>query len=101
MARFKADPENAGKVLDSGLWRYTRHPNYFGDFCVWWGVYLIAVSGGAVWWTVVGPVVMSGFLMFISGVALLERDLKTRKPEYTSYIERTSAFVPWPPRETA
>ena len=97
LARFKSKPENNGKVLDEGLWRYTRHPNYFGDFCVWWGLYLVAIGGGAPWWTAIGPLVMSGFLMFLSGVTLLEKDLKQRKPDYADYIERTNAFFPGPP----
>jgi steroid 5-alpha reductase family enzyme len=96
LARFKANPENQGKVLDRGLWRYTRHPNYFGDFLVWWGIYLIALAGGA-WWTLVGPLVMSWLLTRISGVTLLERSIDSRRPDYASYQKRTSAFFPWPP----
>jgi len=97
LARFKADPANAGRVLQSGLWRYTRHPNYFGDFLVWWGFYLVAAAGGA-WWTVFSPLLMSVLLMKVSGVALLERSIAERRPEYRDYIERTNAFFPWPPR---
>ncbi|QEG36856.1 DUF1295 domain-containing protein [Bythopirellula goksoeyrii] len=96
LARFKRLPANKGKVLDTGLWRYTRHPNYFGDFCVWWGIYLIAVAGGA-WWTIASPVVMSFFLMKVSGVALLESTIVERRPEYQEYIEKTNAFFPGPP----
>lgn len=97
LARFKADPANAGRVMDRGLWRYTRHPNYFGDFLVWWGLWLVAVSvpGGA--WTIVGPVVMSVLLMRVSGVPLLEKSLRRRRPDYEDYCRRTSAFFPWPP----
>ena len=73
LARFKLDETNSNRVLDTGLWRYTRHPNYFGDFVVWWGLFLISVAQSGVWWTVVGPVVMSIFLMKISGVTLLEK----------------------------
>ncbi|MCS6946496.1 MAG: DUF1295 domain-containing protein [Steroidobacteraceae bacterium] len=97
LARFKADPANRGKVMDRGLWRYTRHPNYFGDCCVWWGFYLLAVGAGA-WWSLPGPVLMTVLLLRVSGVALLERDLGARRPGYADYIERTSAFFPWPPR---
>jgi steroid 5-alpha reductase family enzyme len=97
LARFKADPDNRGKVMSSGLWRYTRHPNYFGDFCVWWGFYVIAVSAGA-WWALPGPVVMTVFLLKVSGVALLEKDIGERRPKYRDYIERTNAFFPGPPR---
>lgn len=97
LARFKADPANRGRVLDQGLWRYTRHPNYFGDFVVWWGLFLIAVSAGAPW-TVFGPVVMSVLLIRVSGAALLERTITDRRPEYAAYIRRTSGFFPRPPR---
>ncbi|MCA8996965.1 MAG: DUF1295 domain-containing protein [Planctomycetaceae bacterium] len=97
LAKFKGRPENEGKVLDQGLWRYTRHPNYFGDFCVWWGFYLIAIGQGAAWWTAVGPILMSIFLMKFSGVGLLEKSLKVDKPEYEAYIQRTNAFFPWIP----
>lgn len=93
LAEFKSDPTNQGKVLDSGLWRYTRHPNYFGDFCVWWGLFLIAAAGGA-WWTVFSPLVMSFFLCKVSGVAMLESTISDRRPEYADYIRRTSAFFP-------
>lgn len=98
LAAFKRDPANRGKVMDRGLWRYTRHPNYFGDFCVWWGIWLIALPGGSAWWTVVGPLVMSTLLIRVSGAALLERSLTKRREGYADYIARTSAFFPWPPR---
>lgn len=97
LARFKADPANAGRVMDKGLWRYTRHPNYFGDFCVWWGIYLVAADGGA-WWTILSPVVMSLLLMKVSGVALLEGTIAERRPAYAEYQARTNAFFPGPPR---
>jgi steroid 5-alpha reductase family enzyme len=97
LARFKADPSNTGKVLDSGLWRYTRHPNYFGDFCIWWGLYLVAVAGGG-WWAVAGPLLMSVLLMRVSGVTLLEKDISERRPAYRDYVQRTNAFFPGPPR---
>ena len=97
LARFKADPANRGKVMDRGLWRYTRHPNYFGDFCVWWGFYLIAASAGA-WWTLPGPLLMSVLLMRVSGVTLLEKDIGERRPAYADYVRRTNAFFPGPPR---
>jgi steroid 5-alpha reductase family enzyme len=97
LARFKADPANRGRVLDRGLWRYTRHPNYFGDFLVWWGLFAIAAAAGA-WWTVFGPVLMSVLLLRVSGVALLERTIAERRPGYEAYVRRTSAFFPRPPR---
>ncbi|MBM3666254.1 MAG: DUF1295 domain-containing protein [Actinobacteria bacterium] len=98
LARFKADPANRGEVMDRGLWRYTRHPNYFGDFCVWWGIWLVALASGGAWWTVVGPVVMSLLLIRVSGAALLERSLSDSRPGYADYVARTSGFIPMPPR---
>jgi steroid 5-alpha reductase family enzyme len=100
LARFKADPSNQGKVMDRGLWRYTRHPNYFGDFCVWWGLYLIAAAGGA-GWTVVGPILMSALLIRYSGAGLLEKTIGTRRPGYDDYARRTNGFFPGPPRKAA
>ena len=97
LARFKADPASAGRVMDRGLWRYTRHPNYFGDFCVWWGFYAIALAAGA-WWSIVGPVIMSVLLLRVSGVALLERHIGKRRPGYAEYVRRTNAFFPGPRR---
>lgn len=98
LARFKADPGNVGRVLDRGLWRLTRHPNYFGDFLVWWGIFFVAVSQSRAWWCVIGPVVMSIFLMRISGVTLLEKRLVESKSAYSDYIRRTNAFFPGPPK---
>lgn len=96
LARFKADPANRGQVMDRGLWRYTRHPNYFGDFCVWWGLFLIAASTGALW-AAIGPLVMSVLLMRVSGVPMLERGMEKRRPGYAEYVRRTNAFFPWKP----
>jgi steroid 5-alpha reductase family enzyme len=98
LARFKADPANDGRVMDRGLWRYTRHPNYFGDACVWWGIGLVAAESGTGVWGLIGPVVMTVLLLKVSGVALLERSLSKRKPEYAAYVARTSVFVPRPPK---
>lgn len=98
LARFKADPANDGQVMDQGFWRYTRHPNYFGDFCVWWGIGLVAAETGPGRWGLVGPLVMTVFLLRVSGVAMLERDIGQRRPEYADYIDRTSAFFPLPPK---
>lgn len=97
LRRFRGEPSNRGRVLDSGLWRYSRHPNYFGDAVLWWGLWLVAVGGGA-WWSVVGPVLMIFLLVKVSGVALLERSLMESRPGYADYARRTSAFVPWPRR---
>jgi steroid 5-alpha reductase family enzyme len=98
LARFKADPANAGKVMDRGLWRYTRHPNYFGDSCVWWGISLTVLVHPAGLVGVVGPLLMTLFLVRVSGKALLERRMKRSRPDYDAYIERTSGFFPLPPR---
>jgi steroid 5-alpha reductase family enzyme len=96
LAHFKADPANRGRVMNTGLWRYTRHPNYFGDFCVWWGFFLIALSAGG-WWAIVSPLLMSVLLIKVSGAALLEKDIAERRPDYRDYIARTPAFFPgWP-----
>ena len=98
LASFKAAPSNRGRVLDQGLWRYTRHPNYFGEACIWWAFYLFALSAGA-WWSIVGPVVVTFLLLRVSGVALLEKDIGERRPAYRDYIERTNAFFPGPPKK--
>lgn len=98
LARFRKDPANAQKVLDTGLWRYSRHPNYFGNFAIWWGFFLIALSAGA-WWTVISPLLMTVLLLKVSGVALLEKDISGRRPEYQQYIRRTNAFFPGLPRD--
>jgi len=98
LARFKADPASAGQVMDRGLWRYTRHPNYFGDACVWWGLAIIAAETTLGRWGLVGAVVMTVLLRRVSGVTLLERSLVRRRPGYLDYTARTSPFLPRPPR---
>lgn len=100
LRRFKVDPANKGRVMDRGLWRYTRHPNYFGDFMVWWGIYLAALSTGGAWWTIIGPVVMSTLLIGVSGKRLLERYM-SKRPGYAHYVARTSGFFPLPPRRSS
>ena len=97
LARFKANPENAGKVMDQGLWRYTRHPNYFGETLIWWGIYLFAVSAGA-WWTIAGPLLITWLLLKFSGVVMLEETIVKRRPAYQNYISRTNAFFPGRPK---
>jgi len=101
LARFKRRPRSAAGVMDGGLWRYTRHPNYFGDCCVWWGLFLIAASTPLGVWTIASPIAMTFLLLRVSGVALLERSIGKRRPDYADYAARTSAFVPRPPRRTA
>jgi steroid 5-alpha reductase family enzyme len=100
MAAFKGDAANKGQVMDRGLWRYTRHPNYFGETCFWWGIWLIALAAGgaAAIWTGLSPALMTVLLLKVSGVALLEKDIVERRPAYRDYVARTNAFIPGPPR---
>jgi len=97
LQHFKSNPDNHGQVMDRGLWRFTRHPNYFGECSVWWGLFLLAISGGA-WWSILSPLLMTFLLLKFSGVALLEKDISQRRPAYQDYIRRTNAFIPWRPR---
>lgn len=97
LARFRRSETTEGQVLDSGLWRYTRHPNYFGEAVLWWGIYLLALSAGA-WWSVFAPLLMTVLLLRVSGVSLLEKDIADRRPAYRQYISQTNAFFPGRPR---
>ena len=97
LERFKKHRGTHGRVLDSGLWRYSRHPNYFGECCVWWGFGLMALGDGA-WWALASPLLMTILLLEVSGVAMLERDIGERRPEYARYVRETNAFVPGPRR---
>lgn len=97
LSRFKSNPDNKGKVLNTGVWRYSRHPNYFGESCVWWGFYLIALAAGA-WWSAPSALLMTLLLLKVSGVSLLEKDIAERRPEYTHYIKTTNAFIPGIPK---
>lgn len=96
LARFKR-AGGATAVLDRGLWRYSRHPNYFGEALLWWGYFLLAAAAGG-WWTVFAPLLMTFLLLRVSGVSLLEADIRERRPDYRRYVAHTSAFLPWPPR---
>jgi steroid 5-alpha reductase family enzyme len=96
LQRFRTDPANRGRVLDSGLWRYSRHPNYFGEATLWWGFGAMAAAAGASW-TLLAPALMTWLLLRVSGVTLLERTISPGRPEYGGYVRRTSAFLPWPP----
>jgi steroid 5-alpha reductase family enzyme len=100
LAKFKANPENRGKVMDRGLWAWTRHPNYFGDVCVWWGIWLMATSAPLAIIGIVGPIVMTFFLVKVSGVPMLEHSIAKRRPGYTEYVKRTSSFFPRPPKKS-
>lgn len=97
LAVFKSDPLNKGKILNKGFWRYTRHPNYFGDSAVWWGYGLICLSAGS-YIPVLGSILMTVLIIKVSGVALLEESLREKKPQYKEYIEKTSTFLPWLPK---
>ena len=95
LERFKNDPDSRGRVLDTGLGRYSRHPNYFGECCVWWGFGLMGLGAGA-WWSLASPLLITVLLLKVSGVSLLERDIGERRPEYARYVRETNAFVPGP-----
>ena len=99
LARFKDATGQEGKVMDQGLWRNSRHPNYFGEFCVWWGFYLVGLSADA-WWAIASPVLMTVLLLKVSGVALQEKDMTERRPDYREYMARTNAFFPGSRRQT-
>lgn len=98
LARFKADPSNKGNVLDSGFWKFSRHPNYFGDAAAWWGYGLISIAAGS-FLPALGSLLMTALIIKVSGVALLEKSLVSDKPGYREYVERTSAFIPWFPKK--
>jgi steroid 5-alpha reductase family enzyme len=99
LSKFKNNPASKGKVLNTGFWRYTRHPNYFGDACVWWGFALFSVAAGS-YMPVLGSVLMTFLLLKVSGVSLLEKTLKITKPGYDSYIRNTNSFFPWFPKKS-
>ncbi len=98
LARFKSDPETKGGIMQSGLWKYTRHPNYFGESVMWWGIFIIALNAAYGWTAVISPVVITFLLLKVSGVSLLERDY-SGSPEYLDYVRRTNAFIPWFPKK--
>jgi steroid 5-alpha reductase family enzyme len=100
LTRFRNDPASKGQVLDSGLWRYTRHPNYFGDACVWWGISLVSFDAWPGILTVLSPLAMTWLLARGTGKPLLEKDMASRRPDYADYVRRTSGFVPLPPKKT-
>lgn len=98
LARFKKNPENKGKVLNTGFWKYTRHPNYFGDSAVWWSFGIFSIAAGS-YWTIIGSVMMTLLIIKVSGVAILERSLNDTKPHYRDYIQKTNSFFPWFPKK--
>ena len=99
LARFKADPANRGRVMDQGLWAYSRHPNYFGECLIWWGFFLITLSTPDSWWTVISPLTITAVLLKMTGIPLTEANIVKTRPEYKDYMKRTSAFLPWFPRK--
>lgn len=101
LARFKSRPSNAGKVMDQGLWAYSRHPNYFGETLVWWGFYLMALNELKNGWVMVSPLLITLLLLKVSGVTLLEKTITDRRPDYAAYRRRTPAFIPWFPKKDA
>lgn len=98
LAQFKKDKKNKGKVLNTGFWKYTRHPNYFGDSAVWWAYALFSIAAGS-YWQIIGSVIMTLLIIKVSGVALLEKTLNNTKPQYREYIEKTNSFFPWFPKK--
>lgn len=99
LARFKADPTNKGRVMDQGLWAYSRHPNYFGESLMWWGVFLIALTTPAGWWTIISPILITAVLLKMTGVTLMEKSIVHTRPGYSDYIARTNTFFPWFPKK--
>jgi steroid 5-alpha reductase family enzyme len=99
LARFKADPANKGQVMDQGLWAYSRHPNYFGECLIWWGIFLIALSTPNSWWTIISPLIITAVLLKMTGIPLMEKAIVDTRPGYRDYIRRTPAFFPWFPKK--
>lgn len=99
LTRFRKRRRSHEDVCDVGLWSSSRHPNYFGETVLWWGLFVMALGAGAPWWTAIGPATITFLLLRVSGVTLLEKGLKKRKPAYADYARRTSAFIPWPPKQ--
>jgi len=98
LARFKADPAQKGRVMDQGLWAYSRHPNYFGECLIWWGIFLIALATPSSFWTIISPMIITTVLLKMTGVTLMEKAIVHTRPGYRDYIARTNAFVPWFPK---
>ena len=99
LSRFKSDPESEGKVMNQGLWAYSRHPNYFGEAMIWWGIFLISFASPNSWWTVISPLVITTVLLKMTGIPLTEKSIAERRPGYSDYVKRTNAFFPWFPRK--
>jgi len=100
LRQFKKNPDNKGKVLRTGLWAWSRHPNYFGEAVLWWGLFLIACAVEGVIYTIISPILMTFLLVRVSGVRMLDGILKDTKPAYADYMASTSSFIPWPPKNS-
>jgi steroid 5-alpha reductase family enzyme len=100
LSRFLANPQNKGKIMRQGLWAYSRHPNYFGESLIWWGIYIITLAAPGTAWGVIGPATITFLLLRVSGVPMLEKSMLAERPEYKAYLEETSAFFPWFPKKT-
>jgi len=98
LASFRMDPANKGKVMDKGLWGWSRHPNYFGEAVLWWGCFVIGFAASHMWWLILSPILVTALLLQVSGIALMEESIDQRRPGYADYKRRVSAFVPWPPK---
>jgi steroid 5-alpha reductase family enzyme len=101
LSAFRADPASKGKVLDRGLWGWSRHPNYFGETAMWWGYFVIGFSASHMWWLILAPLLLTFLLLQVSGVVLMEDGIDMRRPGYAAYRERVSTFLPWPPKKDA
>ena len=99
LARFKSNPANKGKVMDQGLWAFSRHPNYFGEFLIWWGLFLVTLATPDNWWTVCSPLIVTMVLLKMTGIPLTEKAITSTRPGYEAYVKRTNAFIPWFPKE--
>jgi steroid 5-alpha reductase family enzyme len=99
LARFKADADQKGRVMDRGLWAYSRHPNYFGESLVWWGIFMITLATPLGWWTMISPIIITIVLLKMTGVSLMEKAIVHTRPKYQDYIRRTNAFIPWFPKK--
>ncbi len=99
LARFKADPNQKGKVMNTGLWAYSRHPNYFGESMIWWGIFLVTLATSSSWWTIVSPLIITTVLLKMTGVSLMEKAIVNTRPGYREYMRTTNAFIPWFPKK--
>ncbi|MCA1743136.1 MAG: DUF1295 domain-containing protein, partial [Desulfovibrionales bacterium] len=96
---FKNNPANKNKVMDKGLWNYSRHPNYFGESLMWWGIYIMTIQTPYALWALISPVLITFLLLKVSGVVMTEKDIQKRRPEYENYKQRVNAFIPWFPKQ--